>query len=48
MRVCADIKWDGKDDFGSKLARGVYLYKLRVIAQGHAKKEVLEKLALLY
>lgn len=42
----ADIEWDGKDDFGSKLGRGVYLYKLRVIA-GKEKKEVIEKLVIL-
>lgn len=24
------IKWDGKDDFGGQLARGVYLYKVKV------------------
>jgi hypothetical protein len=26
------IQWDGKDDFGDPLARGVYLYKVRVRA----------------
>jgi FlgD Ig-like domain len=25
-----DIRWDGKDDFGDDLARGVYLYKVKV------------------
>ncbi len=25
-----DIFWDGNDDFGSKLAKGVYLYKIKV------------------
>jgi len=25
-----DIHWDGNDDFGSKLAKGVYLYKVKV------------------
>ncbi len=25
-----DINWDGNDDFGSKLAKGVYLYKIKV------------------
>ena len=24
------ISWDGLDDFGEQLARGVYLYKLEV------------------
>ncbi len=26
----AEIEWDGTDDFGSKLANGVYLYQIRV------------------
>jgi len=25
-----DIHWDGRDDYGSRLARGVYLYKIKV------------------
>lgn len=27
------IPWDGKDDFGDSLARGIYLYKVKVRAQ---------------
>lgn len=41
------IHWDGRDDYGSKLGRGVYLYKLRVTAPGKKKKEILEKLVIL-
>ena len=26
----ADIKWDGKDEYGDELARGVYLYQVKV------------------
>ena len=26
----ADIQWDGKDDYGDQLARGVYLYRVKV------------------
>jgi Peptidase family C25/FlgD Ig-like domain len=29
-RVTDEIKWDGKDDYGDQLARGVYLYKVKV------------------
>ena len=43
----AEIQWDGKDDYGDKLGRGVYLYKLRVIAPDKKKKEVIEKLVIL-
>ena len=28
------IQWDGKDDFGSDLAKGVYIYKIKAQAQG--------------
>lgn len=28
----SNIKWDGKDDFGSNLAKGVYLYKITMNA----------------
>jgi len=43
----AQLHWDGKDDYGSRLGRGVYIYKLRVIAPGKKKKEVIEKLIIL-
>ena len=41
------MQWDGKDEFGEKLGRGVYLYKLRVTAPDKKKKEVIEKLVIL-
>jgi hypothetical protein len=28
--VVDDINWDGKDDFGSDLAKGVYIYKIKI------------------
>ncbi|MBI5371872.1 MAG: type IX secretion system sortase PorU [Sphingobacteriales bacterium] len=42
-----EIIWDGKDDFGSRPGRGVYIYKLRVIAGSKKTKEVLGKLVML-
>jgi hypothetical protein len=42
-----EIEWDGRDDHGDRLGRGVYLYKLRVITADRQKKEVLEKLVIL-
>jgi hypothetical protein len=39
-----EVQWDGKDDYGDKVARGVYLYKLTVITPDHKKKELIEKL----
>lgn len=41
------IKWDGKDDYGDKLARGVYVYKLKVITSDGDKAEKFEKLVIL-
>jgi flagellar hook assembly protein FlgD len=43
----AEIQWDGRDDYGDKLGRGVYLYKLRVVAPDKKKKELIEKLVIL-
>lgn len=41
------IAWDGKDDFGDQLAKGVYIYRLIVKMPDGQKKEKLEKLVLL-
>lgn len=27
-----DINWNGRDDYGNKLAKGIYLYKIKVVA----------------
>jgi hypothetical protein len=46
--VSRDIFWDGKDDFGQKIGKGVYLYKISVNATLSNKKvEKFEKLVLL-
>lgn len=41
------IQWDGKDDFGDDLARGVYVYRLKVRIPNGETAEKLEKLVLL-
>lgn len=41
------IEWDGKDDFGDKLARGVYIYKVSVTDNSKKKAEKIEKLVIL-
>jgi len=41
------IYWDGLDDFGDRIGRGVYIYKLRVRAQDGSIAEQLEKLVIL-
>lgn len=43
-----DIKWDGKDDFGDRIGKGVYVYKLTVRSPSSNKSaEKYEKLVLL-
>jgi len=43
----AGIAWDGKDDFGDQLAKGVYVYRLKVKTTDGQTAEKLEKLVLL-
>lgn len=43
-----EIKWDGRDDFGDKIGKGVYVYKLTVVSTVDGKKsEKHEKLVIL-
>ncbi|MEC4004587.1 type IX secretion system sortase PorU [Flavobacterium sp. SUN052] len=43
-----DITWDGKDDFGDKIGKGVYIYKLTVRSTiSNNKAEKIEKLVIL-
>jgi len=43
-----EITWDGKDDFGNKIGKGVYVYKLTVKSSlTHSKTEKFEKLVIL-
>lgn len=45
---CVDgIEWDGKDDFGDQLVKGVYVYKLSVKMLDGLNVEKVEKLVLL-
>lgn len=41
------IEWDGKDDFGDKLAAGVYIYRIKVKSLDGKTAEKLEKLVIL-
>ena len=48
----ADIKWDGKDEYGDELARGVYLYQVKVTGkdakgQNTSAESSFEKLVIL-
>jgi flagellar hook assembly protein FlgD len=43
-----EISWDGKDDFGDKIGKGVYVYKLTVRSTvSNNKSEKIEKLVIL-
>ncbi|NNC83222.1 MAG: type IX secretion system sortase PorU [Flavobacteriales bacterium] len=41
------LVWDGRDDYGDELGRGVYVYRLKVSTPQGEKEEVFEKLVLL-
>ena len=41
------IEWDGRDEFGDKIGRGVYLYKLKIRSADGSQAEKIEKLVLL-
>ncbi len=42
-----EIAWDGKDDFGDKIGKGIYIYKVNVRSSDGAKAHKLEKLVIL-
>ncbi len=42
-----EIEWDGKDDFGNNIARGVYVYHILVTASDNSKVSETERLVLL-
>jgi hypothetical protein len=41
-----ELTWDGLDQYGQKIGRGVYLYKLSVTVPGKSRKEKIEKLVI--
>jgi hypothetical protein len=41
------IVWNGQDDYGDKIGRGVYLYKLKVVTPDGKSAEKIEKLVIL-
>mgnify|MGYP000147036568 CR=1 FL=1 len=46
--VSRDLTWDGTDDFGSKIGKGVYVYKLKVRSTNTGmQSEKIEKLVIL-
>jgi hypothetical protein len=41
------IEWDGLDDYGQRIGRGVYVYNLRVTGPDGQKAQKTEKLVVL-
>lgn len=41
------IEWDGKDDYGDKIGRGVYIYKVKIKGGNGKAAEKIEKLVIL-
>lgn len=41
------LHWNGRDDFGDAIGKGVYIYKLKVVAENGDKAEEIEKLVIL-
>jgi len=44
-RSC-DIDWNGRDDFGDKIGRGVYIYRIKVFCSGTKPRTVTEKMVI--
>lgn len=43
----SEVQWNGRDDYGNRLGRGVYIYRLKVQAADGKSAEKLEKLYIL-
>ncbi len=46
-KVYTDLQWNGKDDFGDNIGRGVYVYHLKVKAEDGSFADKFEKLVIL-
>jgi hypothetical protein len=42
-----EVEWDGRDDFGDKIGKGVYIYRIKVFCSGSKPKTITEKLVIL-
>jgi len=43
-----DLTWDGRDEYGDRLAKGVYVYKIKVRSlQTNKKTQKIQKLVIL-
>ncbi|TMI65873.1 MAG: type IX secretion system sortase PorU [Bacteroidetes bacterium] len=44
-RSC-EVEWDGRDEYGTKVGRGVYLYRLKITSPDNHKKQTIGKLVI--
>jgi Peptidase family C25 len=44
-RSC-EVEWDGRDEYGEKIGRGVYLYRLKITSADSHKKQAIGKLVI--
>ena len=42
-----DLRWDGRDDYGDRIGKGVYVYKLSIRSRNGSSTEKFEKLVIL-
>ncbi len=42
-----DIKWDGRDDYGNRIGKGVYVYRLKIRSDNGSMAEKIEKLVII-
>ena len=42
-----DLQWNGRDDYGDRIGRGVYVYRLKVRAEDGSSANEFEKLVIL-
>ena len=45
--ISRDLRWDGRDEYGDKIGKGVYIYKIKVRSQNGSTAEKFEKLVIL-
>jgi flagellar hook assembly protein FlgD len=41
-----EVEWNGRDDFGDKIGKGVYIYRLKVFCSGSKPRTITEKLVI--
>jgi hypothetical protein len=42
-----ELEWDARDEFGDRVGRGVYIYKITIHSHGTKPRSIIEKLVVL-